>query len=830
MEPDSTIPIPQDAPEPASCYHCGLPVPEGTDLQVPILGAPRPMCCRGCEAVARAIVDGGLEAFYRHRTDRPERGRELVPEFLQQARVYDNPQVQQSFVSQGEGNLREASLILEGISCAACIWLNEWHLAGLPGVEAVQINYATHRARVRWDQSRIRLSEILEAIAAIGYRAHPYDPHRQQELLAEARTGQLRRLGLTGALGMQVMGLALALYFGDWWGMEAQYQRFFHWISLLLAAPIVAYSARPFFTSAWRDLRHRRAGMDVPVSLGILGAFGASVWATVSGHGAVYFDSVAMFTFFLLGARYFELTGRIRANEAVDRLVRLAPATATRLGPGPGTLETVVPVAELAPGDRIRIRPGEPVPADATVLAGQSSADESLLTGESLPVPKGPGDPLVGGSLNVEGPLEARVDKVGQDTVLSHILRLLDQAQAEKPRVTLLADRAAGWFVLGVLVLAGGVGLYWGLHEPGRWLEITIAVLVVTCPCALSLATPTAVTAATGTLTRAGMLTTRGQALEGLARATHVIFDKTGTLTRGQPRLLQVHAFGDTTTTEALRIAAALERHSEHPIAQALVAAAGHTGPRATEVTNRVGHGLHGTVEGRGYWIGTPDFVTREAGVALATALVERRAVRGHTLVWLACANRLLAAFELGDEIRADAREIVQALGDRGIEIWLLSGDQPAATHEIGTRVGIPATRIRGGLTPEDKLAHLRALRAEDARVVMVGDGVNDVPVLAAAQVSIAMGNGAQISLATADLIVLGSHLGTLPVALDVARRTRRIIRENLAWAIVYNTLALPAAALGFVQPWMAAIGMSASSLLVVGNALRLTLNPNRRS
>lgn len=827
MEPQPKTPSPPATATTSGCYHCGLPVPEDTELEVPILGAPRPMCCRGCEAVARAIVDGGLEDFYRFRTQPPEQGRELVPEFLRQARVYDNPEIQKTFVSHGEGALREASLILEGISCAACVWLNERHLASLPGVKAVQINYATQRARVRWDESRIRLSEILEAIAAIGYRAHPYDPRRQQELLSRERGRQLRRLGLTGALGMQVMGLALALYFGDWWGMEAQYQRFFHWISLALATPIVAYSAQPFFRSAWRDLRHRRAGMDVPVSLGILGAFGASLWSTVSGHGAVYFDSVAMFTFFLLSARYFELSGRIRANEAVDRLVSLGPATATRVAPGP---ETVVPVAELAPGDRIRIRPGEPVPADSTVLGGHSSVDESLLTGEHLPVPKGPGDTLVGGSLNVEGPLEACVDRVGQDTVLSHILRLLDQAQAEKPRITLMADRAAGWFVLAVLILAGGVGLYWGIYAPERWLEITIAVLVVTCPCALSLATPTAVTAATGTLTRAGMLTTRGQALEGLAQATHVIFDKTGTLTRGRPRLLQVHTFGATSTSEALRIGAALERHSEHPIAHALVAAAGEDTAQASEVINRVGHGLRGTVEGQDYFIGTPDFVRREGRVALATALVERRAVRGHTLVWLGRAKQLLAAFELGDEIRADAPQTIQALEGRGIETWLLSGDQSAATHEVGTRVGIAPTRIHGGLAPEDKLGRLQALQADGARVLMVGDGVNDVPVLAAAQVSMAMGSGAQISLATADLIVLGSHLRTLPLAVDVARRTRRIVRENLGWAILYNTLALPAAALGFVHPWMAAIGMSASSLLVVGNALRLTRNPSRRS
>lgn len=805
------------------CYHCGLPVPAGTDLWIPILGKQRPMCCRGCQAVAAAIVDGQLEDFYRFRTDTPERGREVVPEFLLRTRVYDNPDVQKAFVTSGPDHARETSLILEGITCAACVWLNERHLGELPGVLAVQINYATHRAWVRWDDSRVHLSDILQAIARIGYRAHPYDPHRQQEVLARERSRQLRRLGVTGALGMQVMTLALALYFGNWWGMEDRYRVFFHWISLALTLPIVLYSARPFFESAWRDLRRIRAGMDVPVSLGILGAFSASTWATVSGQGAVYFDSVVMFTFFLLGARYFELASRIRANDATERLVDLTPATATRMSRDGQAREEMISVTDLRIGDIVVVRPGESIPADGRIRQGRSSVDESLLSGESRPLAKKEGDPVVGGSVNVESPLQICVEKVGQDSTLSHILRLLERAQADKPPAIRLADRVAAWFVVSVLGLAVAVAIYWIQQEPSHWLAITIAVLVVTCPCALSLATPTALTAATGTLTRFGILAARGRALEGLAQARHVVFDKTGTLTHGKLRLLKTHTFGDVTgQEEALAIAAALERHSEHPAGQALAATAPSSRLKAGPVRNHPGRGLSGTVDGRTYVIGNPEFVRAQCGVSVSTGLLSSGTERGNTVVWLARRNSLLAAFELGDEIREDAQDLVKALTQRGITVWLLSGDRSTTARLVGARVGIEPERIEGGLTPRSKLERVQALQEQGDVVAMVGDGLNDAPVLGGAGVSIAMGSGADISLVNADLVVLGNRLSSLSQAFELAYRTRWVIRENLTWAASYNAFALPAAALGFVQPWMAAVGMSASSLVVVANALRL--------
>jgi Cu2+-exporting ATPase len=804
------------------CFHCGLPVPAGTDFAVNIDGARQPMCCRGCEAVARAIVDGGLGNYYKFRTAQAPTAREIVPEFLRQTAIYDNPQVQKSFVRVEDEHVREAALILEGITCAACVWLNERHLARLPGVLAVHINYATQRARVTWDERRIHLSDILQAVSRIGYLAHPFDPGRHQQRLEHERKQLLRRLGVAGVMTMQVMILAEALYVGGWVEAEAHYRVFFYWVSLLLTLPVLLYSAQPFFASAWRDLTHAQAGMDVPVSFGILAAFIASVWVTITGQGAVYYDSVTMFVFFLLTGRYFEAAARKRATEASEALVRATPASATRLvTDGERTTEETVAAAELRPGDRVRIRPGEHIPADGIVLEGQSSVNESLLTGESLPVVKAPGQRLIGGAINIESPLVARVEKTGPDTVLSSILRLLDRAVAEKPRMAQLADRVAGGFVVAVLVLAGLVALYWWQHDSPLWLTATIAVLVITCPCALSLATPAAITAATGQLTRLGLLVTRGHALETLARATHFIFDKTGTLTRGRLRLLETRTLSQLTGAECLRRASALERHSEHPIARALIEAAEPAVPLATEVVNTPGAGIRGVVDGQIFFLGTPAYVEEQTGRAADPGMLQELRRRGDTVVLLAGREVLHAAFVLSDELRPGARELIDELKRQGKSIMLLTGDHEQAARRVADSLGIE--NIAWDLRPSDKLERVTALQQQGAVVAMVGDGVNDAPVLAAAQVSIAMGGGTAVAAASADMILLSQKLPHLADGLSVARRTLAIIRQNLVWAVVYNLLAIPAAAAGYVTPWMAALGMSASSLLVVANALRLT-------
>ncbi len=482
--------------------------------------------------------------------------------------------------------------------------------------------------------------------------------------------------------------------------------------------------------------------------------------------------------------------------------------------------EEIVAVAELRRGDRVRIRPGEPVPADGVVLEGDSSVDESLLTGESLPVAKAPGQTLVGGSINIESPLIARVEKTGPDTILSSILRLLDRAGSEKPRVALLADRIAGWFVVAVLLLAGVVALYWWRHDPSLWLSATIAVLIITCPCALSLATPAAMTAATGHLTRLGLLVTRGHAIETLARATHFIFDKTGTLTRGRLRLRETRTFSELTAAECLDLAGALERHSEHPIARALLAAAKHHVPETADVINTPGAGIRGKINGQRFFLGTPAYLLEQADVAMEAGVLEELRHRGDTVVLLAGRGKLHAAFVLSDELRPGARELIAELKRQGKTVMLLTGDHEKAARRVAETLGIGD--LAWDLKPADKLERIKALQQQGAVVAMVGDGVNDAPVLAAAQVSVAMGGGTAVAAASADMILLSQKLSGLTDGLAVARRALAVIRQNLAWALAYNVLAIPAAAAGYVSPWIAALGMSASSLLVVANALRL--------
>ncbi len=856
MNTQSLSALPHSSSDACACYHCGQPVPRGVELQVEIDGAAQPLCCRGCQAVAEAIVAGGLADYYRYRTDAVPTARELVPAFLRQTAVYDNPAVQKTFVQNVDGNVREASLILEGMVCAACVWLNEQHLAKLPGVLAVSVNYATHRARIRWDDGQIHLSRILQAVSEIGYLAHPYDPGRAQEILERERRLQLRRLAVAAAFGMQVMILAVALYAGAFTGIETEFENLFHWLSLLLTLPVLGYSAQPFFRSAFRDLRRQRAGMDVPVSLGLVIAFAGSVWATLSGHGEVYYDSVVMFVFFLLTGRTFELAGRKRAAEVSEALVHMLPVTATRLifdplspasggeGEGEGvkpkpspsfplpqageggepttsTYKTeAVPASELNSGDLVLVRPGESIPADGHVHEGRSSVDESLLTGESLPLAKAPGAVLIGGSINIESPLTMRVDKTGEATVLSAILRLLDRAQTEKPAIAAAADRAAAWFVARVLLLAAGVALFWYLYDPARWLPITIAVLVVTCPCALSLATPVSITAATGRLMRRGLVTTRGHALETLARAHTFIFDKTGTLTYGRLHLLDTHTYTQLGASDCLALAAALEQHSEHPIARALRATVDELRHTATDVASTPGAGLSGAIDGQRYFLGTAAFLREAAGIPVNDAALATLRASGNTQVLLSDARHLLATFVIGDEVRAGARTLVAELQRHGKRVLLLTGDHLGAAWRVARETGI--TEVEADLRPQDKLARVHALASQGAIVAMVGDGVNDAAALAAAHVSVAMGGGTQIAAASADMILLSEQLPHLAEAVLVAGKTLRVIRQNMAWAVGYNLVAVPFAAAGWVAPWMAAIGMSASSLIVVANALRL--------
>ncbi|AOV18664.1 cation transporter [Acidihalobacter aeolianus] len=814
---DSATPAATDGT--AVCYHCGLPVPAGTNHAVRVLGESRPMCCAGCAAVASAIVEGGLEDYYRYRTARPAGRAELVPAELEELALYDREAVQRSFVHRA-GEEREASLVIEGIVCAACAWLSERHVRELPGVREFIVNYTTHRARLRWDAQQIKLSEILAAIEAIGYRAYPFDPERQERVQRNERAQMLKRIAVAGAGMMQVMMVAVGLYAGDHGGMGADTRSLLRWVSFAFATPVVLYAARPFFGAAGRDLRRRTLGMDVPVALAVAGAYAASVWATLSGTGEVYFDSITMFVFFLLVGRFLEMLARHRTGEQVEALVHQRPTVARRVE---AAGECVVAALELVPGDRVRVRPGETIPADGVIEDGGSSVDESLLTGEPLPRRRGRGQRVVGGSINVESPLTVRVDAVGEDSVLASVIRLLDRAQAEKPRAAATADRVASWFVGGVLLTALAVYAFWYWYDPSRAFWVTLAVLVVTCPCALSLATPAAITAATGALGRLGLLATRGHALETLAQTRDMVFDKTGTLTYGRPELVSVSPAPGLDAEQCLRWAAALERESGHPVAQAFVACV-ETPPPADELHAEPGSGIAGRVDGRRLRIGRPAWVV-PAGRPAVPGDVELRSEED-TVVWLGDESVVLAEFRLRDRLRPDVATAIDELRALGMRLRILSGDAPAAVAATGRAAGIEDAV--GGLSPQGKLEAVRQLQHEGRVVSMVGDGVNDAPVLAGADVSVAMSGGTSLAQASADVVLLSDRLARLPQAIRVARRCRRIVRQNLAWAVAYNLIAVPLAATGWLTPWMAAIGMSASSLIVVMNALRLRDLPAR--
>lgn len=788
---------------PKACFHCGLPVPAATQFEVEFDGEPRAMCCRGCQAVAETIVSAGLGDYYRHRTAMPSGGQAALPPEIDSLKLYDREDVQQSFVTR-DADAREASLILENISCAACLWLNERHLQQLPGVLSAHVNYATQRARVRWDDSRIHLSDILFEIQKLGYNAHPFSAAAREELRRQERRADFRRIAVAGICAAQLMMLAVGLYAGAAYGIEPATRQLMRWVSALLALPVVTYAAWPFYRSAWYALRHRRVNMDVPVVLAVLIAFAGSIFNTVRDMGTVYFDTLSMFVLFLLTTRYFERAAREKSVQASENLLQLTPAIATRVHAD--KTETVA-AAALQKDDIVMVAAGTAVPADGTIITDGSEFDESVVTGESRPVPRGTGDTVIAGSVNINSPVHVRVSAVGEATVLAGVVRLLDRAQAERPVTVEFADRVAAWFVAGLLLFALLVTLAWSILAPERSFEVLLAVLVITCPCALALAAPAAYAAAGSALLARGALLTRGRALEKLAEIDHVVLDKTGTLTEGRPTLIRVDALG-MERADALNIAAALEQDVRHPFARALLHEANVAAlPRAQRVSYVPGLGVRGNIQGIEYFLGRGDGLDAgHAGVASVIGLYGN--------------GELLARLYFADALRADARELIEQLRRAGLGVTIASGDHCAAVEHVAATLGVSDAHAE--LSPEQKLKLLRDLQASGKTVLMVGDGINDAAILAGADVSVAAGSATDVARAASDIVLLSKRLSMIIEMIATARRTRAIVRQNFTWAIVYNAVMLPLAALGLVAPWLAALGMSASSFIVVMNALRL--------
>jgi Cu2+-exporting ATPase len=802
----------------APCYHCGQPAVDGARWQARIRGEARTMCCPGCAAAAQAIADAGLDDYYGSRTGFAAPAGDAGPAGDPALLLYDEM-----------GLDGDAVFTVEGMRCAACVWLIERRVAALPGVKSSVLNVATERLHVCWDSAACKPSDILAALRAIGYAAYPYDATRHGARIERERKSLMRRLFVAGLSMMQVMMYAFPVYLATDGTMDADMRALMGWASFLLTLPAVSYCAWPFMRGAWLDLRRGLPGMDVPVALGILAAFAGSAVSLVRGQGEVWFDSITMFVFLLLGSRWLELDARRKAARAMESLQHAAPATAMRMPGWPASCDTeTVAASRLRPGDVILVPPGQTAAADGVILDGRADVDLALLTGQSRPRAMGPGDALPGGAVLAGAgsaaavqALTVRVTSSAADSLLAMLVRLSERAGQDKPKLAQWADRVGAWFVAVLLVLTVAVFAFWHAVDPARAWPAAIAVLVVSCPCALSLATPTALAAALERLLRHGVLAVKPHVLETLERATHVVFDKTGTLTRGRPVLRETVALNLLDAANCLRIAAALEAGSAHPLAQALreaLARAGQAALAADSVDHAIGQGIEGRVAGVHYRLGSAAFVAGLAGGTAPTG-----SSPGASAVWLGSRGRWLARFDLADELRPEAPALVRGLQARGKTVLLLSGDEEDAVRDVAARLGI--RDARGRQLPEDKLAAVRALQADGAVVAMVGDGINDAAVLGGADVSFAMGQGAQLAQLHADCVLLDrddAGLAPFGEAIRTADACVRTICQNLGWAMLYNLVAIPAAASGQLDPWLSGLGMAGSSALVVLNALRL--------
>ncbi|MDO8252110.1 MAG: cation-translocating P-type ATPase [Rhodoferax sp.] len=742
--------------------------------------------------------------------------------------LLDDPQEWSAFSRPDTSNAGcwESNLLIEGMHCAACALTVEDALLSVPGVLKAEVGAGSHRARVVWASDAVRPSAWMRAVQTAGYRAVPAnDSFARERRKSEARKA-LWRLAVAGLCMMQVMMYAYPAYVAAPGDLTAEMEQLLRWASWVLTLPVILFSCGPFFGNALRDIASRRVSMDLPVALGMLITFVVSTAGTFDPQGIfgreVYFDSLTMFVFFLLSGRWLELRLRDRTAGALEALMNRLPDSVARLCED-GNYERV-PVRRLLAGDVIRILPGETFPADGLVIQGDTMVDEALLTGESRPVSRGVGSTVIAGSHNLSSAVQARVERTGDQTRFAQIVALMESASTTKPTLARLADRIAKPFLIAVLLAAGLACAFWWGRDPERALMVAVAVLVVTCPCALSLATPAAMLAAAGTLARRGVLVRRLEAFEAMEPIDTVMFDKTGTLTRDAMVLASTQVREGVRIEQALGMAAALAQHSLHPVSRALVDAAGEVGAsrswNADAVNEVAGGGVSGKVRSGDASLASTDVRLGSAefcGVDLAQA-DSLQACLSDERGWL-------ATFELHEDVRPDALATVAALQREGVKVHLLSGDGAQAAARVAAQVGI--TEFRGNCSPQDKLDFLNKAQQRGHKVAVVGDGLNDGPVLAGAHVSFAFGQAVPLAQAQADFVVLGDQLSAVVRTLIMSRRTLRVVRQNLWWAAIYNAVCVPLAVVGWLPAWLAGLGMALSSLLVVLNALRLSDRAN---
>ncbi len=812
----------QDRPG-EGCFHCGLPLPpEPEQFTAEVGGEKRRFCCFGCQSVCEAIYAAGMEGFYK----RTPEGTLLAPppEPPKDLALYDLEEVQEEFVHQ-VGEAREINLLVEGIHCAACVWLIEQALGRMPGVLSARVNLSAKRLLVRWDNDRVRLSQILEQLGRIGYAAVPFDPETAEGQLKKQNRALLYRIVFAGFAMMNLLWISIALYAG---ASEGEFRELFHWIGLLLATPTLFYSGWPFLRGAWTSLRTGHLGMDLPIAIGATITWGYSTWVTMSGAAGheVYFDTVVNFIFVILVGRHLEAVSKRHAVAATQRLLDLQPRVATLLTEEG---EQILSIRRIRPGDRVLVKPGDKIPVDGVILEGRSTVDEAMLSGESRPVEKQPGDRVSAGTVNGNGALTVEVTGTLRDTALGRIIHLVEEAQASKAPIQCTADRIVPWFVAATLTLATVTFLIWYGRDFELALMAATSVLIITCPCAFGLATPMAIAVASGQGARHGILVKNGAVLESLAHIDHFVFDKTGTLTRGEMRLMRLEESGSGSGKERrlLSLAAAAERLSEHAVAQAIVAAARERevefeGHEVADFAALPGKGIRARVDGHPLALGTARWL-EELGIRpdpelMATAkALEEEAI---SVVHMALDGRHQAILGIADELRPDAPALIEKLRAAGMRLTLLSGDRRATAEAVARSLG--GMEVIAEVLPEEKDRVIRQLQEGGHQVAMVGDGINDAPALIRADVGIAIGSGTDVSVESADIVLMGDELEKIHLASELSRRTIRTVRQNIGISILYNVIMVPLAMAAKITPLIAAISMPISSLLVIGNAARI--------
>jgi Cu2+-exporting ATPase len=800
------------------CYHCGLPVLDGNVFSHVVGGTEREFCCFSCQTVCQTIYDSGLQSFY---LKTPE-GETLTPpaEIPEELSSFDSDEVQADYVDK-LAEERTIHLLVEGIHCAACVWLIEHSLAKVEGVISADVNLTVKRLRLRWNNQQTALSTILQNLAKVGYSAVPFDPDTAEGALARRHRSLLYRMAFAGFAMMNLMWVSIALFSG---ADQGEFRNWFQWIGFIIATPTLLYAGYPFYRNAILGLRRRYLTMDLPIAIGATVTYSYSTYITIvnPAHGEVYFDTVVNFLFIILVGRYLEAISKKQALSATRRLLELQPKVATVINDGESK---IVPMRSVVIGDHVLVKPGEKIPVDGTIIEGQSAVDESMLTGESLPVAKALNDQVVAGSINGEGAFTVKAEHVLRNTALSKIVALMENAQASKAPIQSLTDKIVPWFVLITLSLASITFLYWNQFDFDIALLAATSVLIITCPCAFGLATPMSVAVATGVGSHQGILVKQGAALESLSDVTHIVFDKTGTLTEGKLRVVDVQVFAEISADELLQLAASVEQYSEHGVAKAIQQKALDNGLNLFTLTDFIsspGEGVKAIINGQSVIVGTQAWLVQHAvkGLKDRQSQINKLEQQGISCVFIAISDQLSGVLGLLDELREDAKMIVSELLEQDIAVTVLSGDRTTVVESVTADLG--DINRHAEVMPKDKADNIRQLQKHGNVVAMVGDGVNDAPALIQADIGIALASGTDVSIESADIVLSHNDLQQVVQARQLASKTLRTIKQNIVLSISYNIVMVPLAMMALVSPIVAALTMPVSSLLVIANAARI--------